>query len=76
MAHKLIYSTDDPCPAILLLLEKCGGSVEAAVKVLTEPPCSYETARQRADAFAECLQISVVEFVRIYRRAYRAPRSR
>jgi hypothetical protein len=68
---KLIYSSDDPRPALLLLLERCGGNVETVVTTLTAPPCSYKMARQMADAFADCLGITAVEFVRIYSKAYR-----
>lgn len=71
---RLVYSTDDPCPAARILLEKCGGDVELAVTRLTKPPCSYPEARQLADAFAECFGISSAEFVKIYWRAHRAPK--
>ena len=71
---RLVYSTDDPCIAARLLLEKHGGDVDSAVTALTTPPCSYQTARQLADAFAECFGITAAAFVRIYRQAHRIPR--
>ncbi len=66
----LVHSTDPCLVARRFLEEKCGGDVSLAVKSLTEPPCSYLTARQLADRFASCWNISEAEFIRIYRRAH------
>jgi hypothetical protein len=49
-------------------MERCEGDATLAIKILTKPPCSYESVRQMADAFGELMGITPAEFVRIWRK--------
>ena len=68
MDSKLIYSTEVK-KAVQILIDRCEGDITLAVKTLTAPPCSYESVRQMADAFAEMMNITPAEFVKIWRKA-------
>ncbi len=67
MDSKLIYSTEVK-KTLRVLMDRCDGDAIAAIKVLTAPPCSYQSVRQMADAFAELMGITPAEFVKIWRK--------
>jgi hypothetical protein len=67
MDSKLIYSTEVK-KTLRVLMERCEGDATLAIKILTKPPCSYESVRQMADAFAELMGITPAEFVKIWRK--------
>lgn len=57
----------NPARAIQMLLEKCGGDIDEAIRRLTNPPCAYAGARQCADAYAQIFGITPADFMKRWR---------
>jgi len=63
----LIWSTETIEPAVKKLLEDSGGNVEEAIRRVTMPPCTWESARQLSVALSPYLGISEAEFMKVYK---------
>lgn len=67
---KLVWSTDNPCPGVDIVVERCNDDIDCAIRALAGGSCSREMARQMADAFAGCLGLTPAEFMKRWRRVF------
>jgi hypothetical protein len=63
----VVWSSRDPCPAVRVLLRQHNGDIDKAIALICSKSCSYQTARQCADALAHCMDLTPAEFIRRWR---------